>query len=158
MEETRTSCMVVCGPARSNVAPSSSNRSLIPRRLFGEEEGGSRTMVAEGSRTTRSEETTKPEPPCVTEDTEAGRMNRTKAWVADAATQDIGWETDGELMYQDQDVRLKEPERTDSHVTPASQRRSDASKASRRIEVQSRDRGEDPKWLNRTQPPVGGAY
>ena len=36
VEETRTSCMVVCGPTGSNVAPSSSDQSLIPRKLFGE--------------------------------------------------------------------------------------------------------------------------
>ena len=35
VEETRTSCMVVCGPTGSNVAPGSSNQSLIPRKLFG---------------------------------------------------------------------------------------------------------------------------
>ena len=136
--------MVVCGPTGSNVAPSSSDQSLIPRKLFGEEEGGSQTMVAEGSHTVRSEETTKPGPPCTTEDTEEGRRNRTKAWITEAATQDMGWEDNGELevMYQDQDVRLREPERADSHIPPVSQRGSDASNAPRRIE---RSPGQGPR-------------
>ena len=95
-----------------------------------------------------SEETTKPEPPCITEDTEEGRMNRTKAWVTEAATQDITWESDRELFYQDQDVRLKEPEQADSHVTPASQRRSEPSMdlpSGRRASIASRriDRSPD---------------
>ena len=41
VEETKTSCMVMCGPTGSNVAPGSSHQSIIPRKLFGEEEGES---------------------------------------------------------------------------------------------------------------------
>ena len=132
LEETRTSCMVVCGPTGSNVAPGSSNQSLIPRKLFGDGEDGS--TAAEGSHVVRPEEN--PEPPCATEDTEEGRRNRTKAWIAETATQDVDWKGNGEpeVTYQDQDVRLREPERANSHVPPASRRGSDASNASRMIE------------------------
>ena len=134
VEETRTSCMVVCGPTGSNVAPSSSNQSIIPRKLFGEEEDESQAMVAEGSRVVRPEGN--PGLPCATEDTEEGRRNRTKAWITETATQEVDWKGNGEpeVMYQDQDVRLKEPKRANSHVPPASQRGSDANNAPRRIE------------------------
>ena len=128
VEETRTSCMVVCGPSGGSVDSSSSVQSpLIPTRLFRDGEGDSRTMVAEMSRIARSDETTRPEPPCVTKDTEEGRKSSTKAWDAEAAAQDIAWKFDEELPYQDQDVRLKQPEQANSHVTPASQRRSELS-------------------------------
>ena len=133
VEETRTSCMVVCGPTGSNVAPGSSNQSLIPRKLFGDGEDGSQATVAEGSHVVRPEEN--PEPPCATKDTEEGRRNRTKAWVTETATQDVGWKgnREPEVTYQDQDVRLREPERANSHVPPASRRGSEASNASRMI-------------------------
>ena len=125
VEETRASCMVMCGPGRGSVDRSSSDRSLIPRRLFGNFEGDSRTMIDEESHGTRSSETTRPEPPCATEDTEEGRKNRTEAWIAKATIQDTAWESNEELSYQDQDVRLKRPEQANSHVTTASQRRSE---------------------------------
>ena len=109
-------------------------------------------MVAEGSHTVRSEETTKPGPPCATEDTEEGRRNRTKAWITEAAAQDMGWEDDGELevMHQDHDVRLREPERVDSRVPPVSQRERvmRAPRHEGSNEVQDRDPGKDQKWLN----------
>ena len=125
VEETRASCMVMCGPGGGSVDRSSSGRSLIPRRLFGDYEGDSQTMIDEESHGTRSNETTRPEPPCATEDTEEGRRNRIEAWVAKATTQDTAWESSEELSYQDQDVRLKQPEQGNSHVTTASQRRSE---------------------------------
>ena len=51
VEETRTSCMVVCGPSGGSVDRGSSVQSpLIPRRLFRDGEGDSQTMVAERSR------------------------------------------------------------------------------------------------------------
>ena len=51
VEETRTSCMVVCGPSGGSVDCGNSVQSpLIPRRLFRDEEGDSQTMVAKGSR------------------------------------------------------------------------------------------------------------
>ena len=128
VEETRTSCMVVCEPSRGSVDCGSSVQSpLIPRRLFRDGEGDSRTMVAEGSLIAPSDETGRPKSPCVTEDTEEGRKNRTQAWVAEAAAQDIAWKFEEELPYQDQDVRLKQPEQASSHVTPASQWRSELS-------------------------------
>ena len=128
MEEARTSCMVVCGPSAGSVDHGSSVRSaLIPRALFRNGEGDSQTMIAERSRTAPSDETRKPEPPCTTEDTEEGRRSRTQAWVAEAATQDTTWRFDAELPYQDQDVRLKQPEQASSHFTPESQRRSELS-------------------------------
>ena len=134
VEETRTSCMVMCGPTGSNVAPGSSNQSLIPRKLFGDGEDGSQATVAEGSLVVRPEEN--PELPCATDDTEERRRNRTKAWITETATQDVDWKSNGEpeVTYQDQDVRLREPERANSHVPPASRRGSDASNASRMIE------------------------
>ena len=63
------------------------------------------------------------------------RRNRTKAWVTETATQDVDWKgnREPEVTYQDQDVRLREPERANSHVPPASRRGSDASNASRMI-------------------------
>ena len=57
VEETKTSCMVMCGTTRSNVARGSSHQSIIPRKLFGEEEGESQAIVTEGSRAARPEET-----------------------------------------------------------------------------------------------------
>ena len=107
VEETRASCMVMCGLGGGSVDRSSSDRSLISRRLFGTYEGDSRTMIDEESHGTRSNETTRPEPPCSTKDTEEGRRNRIEAWVAKATTQDTAWESNEELSYQDQDVRLK---------------------------------------------------
>ena len=93
----------------------------------GDDEGDSRTMVDEGSGIAHLDETARPEPPCATEDMEVGRRNRTKAWVAEVTTQSTAWEFDEELSHQDQDVRLKQAEQVDSHVTPASQWRSELS-------------------------------
>ena len=141
--------MVMCGPGGGRVDRSGSDRSIIPRRLFGNYEGDSRTMIDEESHGTRSSETTRPEPPCATEDTEEGRKNRIEAWVAKATTQDTAWESNEELSYQDQDVRLKRPEQANSHVTTASQRRSELKMdlpSGRRASIASRrtDRGPDP--------------
>ena len=77
VEETKTSCMVMCGTTGSNVARSSSHQSIIPRKLFGEEEGESQATVTEGSCAARPEETLGL--PCATEDTEEGRRNRIEA-------------------------------------------------------------------------------
>ena len=134
MEETKTSCMVMCGTTESDVARSGSCQSIIPRRLFGEEGGESQATVPEGSRTTRPEESL--EPPCATGDTEEGRRNRVEAWITKTTIQEADWK-DSErsgTLYRDQDVRVRAPRRTSSRVHSTSQRRSDADDATRGIE------------------------
>ena len=134
MEETKTSCMVMCGTTESDVARSGSCQSIIPRRLFGEEGGESQATIPKGSRTTRPEEPL--EPPCATEDTEEGRRNRVEAWITETTIQEADWK-DSErsgTLYRDQDVRVRAPRRTNSHVHSTSRRRSDADDATRGIE------------------------
>ena len=129
MEETKTSCMVMCGTAGSDAARSSSYQSIIPRKLFGEEGGESQATVAKGSCAARPEEPL--EPPCTTEDTEEGRRNRVEAWITETTIQEADWK-DSErsgTLYRDQDVRVRVPKRTSSHVYSTSQRRSDADDA-----------------------------
>ena len=133
VEETKTSCMVMCGTTGSNAARSSSYQSIIPRELFREEEGESQATIAEGSRAARPEEPL--ELPCATEDTEEGRRNRVEAWISETTIQEADWK-DSErsgTIYRDQDVRVRVPKRTSSRVHSTSQR-SDANSATRRIE------------------------
>ena len=134
VKETKTSCMVKCGTTGSSVARGSGHQSIIPRRLFWEEEGESQATFAEGSRATHPEETLGL--PCSTEDTEEGRRNRIEAWITDATTQAADWK-DGEepeATSQGQDVRLREPKQASSHVPSASQKGSDVNSVSRKME------------------------
>ena len=134
VEETKTSCMVMCGTTGSNAARSSSYQSIIPRKLFREEEGESQATIAEGSRAAPPEEPL--ELPCATEDTEEGRRNRVEAWISETTIQEADWK-DSErsgTIYRDQDVRVRVPKRMSSRVHSTSQRRSDANSATRRIE------------------------
>ena len=132
VEETKTSCMVMCGTTGSDVARSSSYQSIIPRKLFGEEGGESQATVAEGSHAARPEEPL--EPPCATEDTEEGRRNRVEAWITETTTADWKDSERSGTLHWDQDVRVRVPKRTSSRVHSTSQRRSDADNATRRIE------------------------
>ena len=134
VEETKTSCMVMCGTTGSNAARSSSRQSIIPRKLFGEEEGESQVTIAEESRAARPEEPLGL--PCATEDTEEGRRNRVEAWISETTIQEADWkDSEGSgMIYRDQDVRVRVPKRTSSRVHSTSQRRSDANSATRRIE------------------------
>ena len=134
VEETKTSCMVMCGTTGSNAAQSSSYQSIIPRKLFREEGGESQATVAEGSRAARPEEPL--ELPCATEDMEEGRRNRVEAWITETTIQEADWKDSERLgtIYRDQDVRVRVPKRTSNRVHSTSQRRSDANSATRRIE------------------------
>ena len=134
VEETKTSCMVMCGTTGSNVARSSSRQSIIPRKLFGEEEGESQATIAEESHAGCPEEPLGL--PCATEDTEEGRRNRIEAWISEMTVQEADWkDSEGSgAIYRDQDVRLRVPKRTSSRVYSTSQRRSDVNSAPRRIE------------------------
>ena len=134
VEETKTSCMVMCGATGSNAAQSSSHQSIIPRKLFEEEERESQVTIAEESRAARPEEPLRF--PCAIEDMEEGRKNRVEAWISETTAQEADWKNSegSETMYRDEDVRVRVPKRTSSHVHSTSQRRSDANNATRRIE------------------------
>ena len=124
VKETRTSYMVKCGTTGSSVARDSSHQSIIPRKLFGSEEGESPT---------RPEETL--ELPCATEDTEEGRKHRIEAWITDATIQEADWKDSEETEATSHDqVRLKEPKPASSRVPSTSQRRSDANSVPRTME------------------------
>ena len=133
-EETKTSCMVMCGATGSNAARSGSHQSIIPGKPFREDEGGPQATDAEESCTTRPEEPFKF--PCATEDTEEGRRNRVEAWVSETTIQEADWkDSEGSgTIYRDQDVRVRMPERTSGHVHSAPQRRSGANSTAQRIE------------------------
>ena len=134
VEETKTSCMVMCGATGSNAAQSSSHQSIIPRKLFGEKEGESQVTIAEESRAVRPEEPLGL--PCTTEDTAEGRKNRVEAWISETTAQEAdGKDSEGsETIYRDEDIRVRVPKRTSSHAHSTSQRRSDANSATRKIE------------------------
>ena len=140
VEETKASCMVMCGTTGSNVAQSSSHQSIIPRKLFGEEEGESQATIAEGSCGARPEETLGL--PCATEDTEEGRRNRIEAWISETTVQEADWkdnEESGEI-YRDQDVRLRMPKRASSRVPQASQRGSESGRAEFSLQSEERNK------------------
>ena len=98
--DTETSCMERSGNIESSAARSSSHRSIIPRRLFREEEGESQATVAKGSRAAFPEESL--ELPRATEDTEEGRRNRVEAWVSE----DQEDSEESRIIYRDRDVRV----------------------------------------------------
>ena len=134
MEETKTSCMVKCGTTGSSVARGSIRQSIIPRKLFGEEEGESQATIADGSLATRPEET--PGLPCATEGTEEGRRNRIEAWITDTTTQEADWKDseEPESTYRDQNVRLREPKQASSRVPSTSQEGRDVNSVPRKME------------------------
>ena len=146
--ETKTSCMEKCGTTGSSAARSSSHRSIIPRKLFGEEEGESQATVAEGPRAALPEEPL--ELPWATEDTEEGRRNRVEAWISEATIPKVDQKDSEEsgTIYRDQDVRVRVPKRTSSHVHSTSQRRSDASDRTRGIEQDPRQEAWEKSNLN----------
>ena len=133
-EETKTSCTVMCGATGSNAARSGSHQSIRPRKPFREDEGSPQATDAEESRTTRPEEPF--EFPCATEDTEEGRKNRVEAWVSETTIREADWkDSEGSgIIYRDQDVRVRMPERMSSHGHSAPQRRSSANSTAQRIE------------------------
>ena len=118
--------MEKCGTTGSSAARSSSHRSIIPRKLFREEEGESQATVAEGSHAVLPEEPL--ELPWATEDTEEGRRNRVEAWISEATIPEADQKDSEEsrTIYRDQDVRVRVPKRTSSQVHSTLQRRSDA--------------------------------
>ena len=122
--DTKTSCMEGSGSIENSVAQSSSHRSIIPRRLFREEEGESQATVANGSRAALPGGSL--EFPRVTEDTEEGRRNRVEAWVSEAATPETDRKDSEEsrVIYRDQDVRVRVPRQASSQVHATLQRRS----------------------------------
>ena len=132
--DTKTSCMERSGSIKNSVAQSSSHRSIIPRRLFREEEDESQATVANGSRAALPGGSL--ELPRVTEDTEGGRRNRVEAWVSEAATPETDRKDSEEsrVIYRDQDVRVKVPRQASSQVHATLQRRSDANDRTRGIE------------------------
>ena len=146
--ETKTSCMEKCGTTGSSAARSSSHRSIIPRKLFGEEEGESQATVAEGPREALPEEPL--ELPWATEDTEEGRRNRVDAWISEATIPEVDQKDSEEsgTIYRDQDVRVRVPKRTGSHVHSTSQRRSDANDRTRGIEQDLRQGAWEKSNLN----------
>ena len=135
--DTETSCMKRSGSIENSVAQSSSHRSIIPRRLFREEEGESQATVANGSRAALPGGSL--ELPRVTEGTEEGRRNRVEAWVSEAATPETDRKDSEEsrVIYRDQDVRVKVPRQASSQVHATLQRRSDANDRTRGIERRS---------------------
>ena len=134
VEETKTSCMVMCGATGSNADQSSSHQSIIPRKLFEEKEGESQVTIAEESCAARPEEPLGL--PCATEDTEEGRKNRVEAWISETTVQEAdGKDSEGlKTIYRDEDVRVRVPKRTSSRAHSTSQRRSDANSVTRKIE------------------------
>ena len=122
--DTETSCMKRSGSIENSVAQSSSHRSIIPRRLFREEEGESQATVANGSRAALPGGSL--ELPRVTEGTEEGRRNRVEAWVSEAATPETDRKDSEEsrVIYRDQDVRVKVPRQASNQVYATLQRRS----------------------------------
>ena len=146
--ETKTSCTEKCGTTGSSAARSSNHRSIIPRKLFGEEEGESQATVAEGPRAVRSEEPL--ELPWATEETEEGRRNRVEAWISEATIQEADQKDSKEsgTIYRDQDVRVRAPKRMSSHVHSTSQRRSDANDTTRGIEQDPRQEAREKSNLN----------
>ena len=145
--ETKASCMK-CGTTGSSAARSSSHRSIIPRRLFGEEEGESQATIAEGPRAVLPEEPL--ELPWATEDTEEGRRNRVEAWISEATIPEADQKDSEEsrTIYRDQDVRVRVPKRTSSHVHSTSQQRSDANDRTRGIEQDPRQEAWEKSNLN----------
>ena len=124
----KTSCMDRSGNIENSVVQSSSHRSIIPRRLFREEEGESQATVANGSRAALPGGSL--ELPRVTEDTEEGRRSRIEAWVSEAATTEADRKDSEEsrVIYRDLDVRVKVPRQASSQVYATLQRRSVESK------------------------------
>ena len=78
--------------------------------------------------------------PWATEDTEEGRRNRVEAWISEVTIQEADQKDSEEsgTIYRDQDVTVRVPKRTSSHVHSTSQRRSDANDTTRGIEQDPR--------------------
>ena len=120
----KTSCVGRSGNIENSVVQSSSHRSIIPKRLFREEEGESQATGANG--TGEALPGGSLELPRATEDTEEGRRSRIEAWVSEAATAEADQKDSEEsrVIYRDQDVRVKVPRQASSQAYATLQRRS----------------------------------
>ena len=120
----KTSCVGRSGNIENSVVQSSSHRSIIPKRLFREEEGESQATGANG--TGEALPGGSLELPRATEDTEETRRSRIEAWVSEAATAEADRKDSEEsrVIYRDQDVRVKVPRQASSQAYATLQRRS----------------------------------
>ena len=144
----KTSCVGRSGNIENSVVQSSSHWSIIPKRLFREEEGESQATGANG--TGEALPGGSLELPRATEDTEEGRRSRIEAWVSEAATAEADGKDSEEsrVIYRDQDVRVKVPRQASSQAYATLQRRSVESedlrprkRPSEKFEMSQREKG-----------------